>query len=57
MRNFSEEEFGRIFCGARAAKNRAFRCNSASPPHTAGLWDFRFNPGCMGEQRFCKAKS
>jgi hypothetical protein len=21
------------------------------------LWDFRCNPGCMGEQRFCKAKS
>jgi hypothetical protein len=29
---------------------------SASIP-CAGLRDFRCNPGCMGEQRFCLAKS
>jgi hypothetical protein len=64
MRNFSEREFGRIFCG-NAAKNRAFRgCAIAPAPalravaasHPSnplrGPGAFCCNPGCMGEQRY-----
>jgi hypothetical protein len=40
---------------ALCAKNRAFRSKSSEAPMRF-LWAFRYNPGCMGEQRICECK-
>jgi hypothetical protein len=45
---------GAFFCG-ETAKKPGYPLQFLSLP-AAGLRDFRFNPGCMGEQQFCEAK-
>jgi hypothetical protein len=55
-----KKEFGRIFLPEAKKPGCGTLSRSTAPiPHKplrGLLRDFRFNPGCMGEQKFCEAK-
>jgi hypothetical protein len=46
---FRKKNLGAFFCPPARAKKSGFALQFLSPP-AAVLRDFRFNPGCMGEQ-------